>query len=76
MKLYAVIREGVYTQGIVGIYDNLYFAKVDAQKAKEEERVRYRSFYIFEFTLNERNKLVNEEGWDIIPKYEKRDIKI
>jgi len=52
MKVYLVLRMGVYIQGIVGIYDTYIYARDAAFKAKEMETDSYHSFIIHTQELN------------------------
>ena len=52
MKLYYVSKEGVYMQGIYGIFDNFDLAKAAMADAIEDERDNYHEFFIYERELN------------------------
>lgn len=52
MKLYIVVRHGVYMQGIYGVYDTHGKALVGAREAKSKERDDYHTFKIEEAELN------------------------
>lgn len=52
MKVYLVIKEGVYLQGIYGVYDTLIQAKEAQIVAKCEECDDYHTFDIIQADIN------------------------
>ena len=52
MKLYYVSKEGVYMQGIYGIFDNFDLAKAAMAEAIKLEYDNYHDFFIHERELN------------------------
>ena len=52
MKVYLVLKMGIYMQGIVGIYNTYEYAIDAAIKAKEMETDNYHSFVIYTQELN------------------------
>lgn len=63
MKLYLVYRQGVYMQGIVGVFSSMDLAEDARHAAKKRERDDYHSFEIEEFTLDEVEKLDVSGAW-------------
>jgi len=59
MKVYMVYRQGVYMQGVVGIYSTLLKANDAIIKARGEEPDSYHSFDI---NIVELDKYVSLEG--------------
>lgn len=53
MLLYVVTREGVYTQGIVGVFATKEAAREAAKEAKAREGDKYHSFAVAEYELGE-----------------------
>lgn len=48
MKVYLVIKEGVYIRGIAGVYSSIEAAKVGQVQAYSLEDDTYHDFYIYE----------------------------
>ena len=51
-SIYLIIKQGVYIQGIFGIYDNLALAKDAMKKAKILESDNYHYFHILGTNIN------------------------
>jgi len=54
MKVYIVTREGVYNQGIVGVFSSEELAGEAIVEAKVEEPDNYHSFEVSVYILDER----------------------
>ena len=54
MKVYYVLKHGVYMQGIYGIYDSKEKAIEAMKEAKSKESDNYHDFYICIRNLNEK----------------------
>ena len=52
MKLYIVIKKGIYIQDIIGVFDDLEKAKTSALEKVSEEPDDHHSFHIAETELN------------------------
>jgi hypothetical protein len=52
MKLYIVVRYGIYMQGIFGVFDTQGSAIEAANTAFEAEKDNYHSFHVESITLN------------------------
>jgi len=70
MKVYVIVREGIYDRGIYGVYENIELAKKDLIEAKVLERDDYHTFRISEFTLNKNTKA---KGYGCGLEYEKNE---
>lgn len=55
MQLFIVIKQGVYIQGIYGIYDNYADAEIALEEAEAKEPDNYHKFDIEERILNVRS---------------------
>jgi hypothetical protein len=51
--MYVVNRQGVYQQGILGVFDDIEKAKLCVLEGFSKERDDYHDFYIRKFELNE-----------------------
>ena len=58
--MYVVYKEGVYIQGIIGIFEDKVNAKDEAIKAMELERDDYHTMVVVEIPLNKRHFLKKE----------------
>lgn len=62
MKIYVVIRRGVYLQGIVGVFDNEEKATSAMNLCKKHEPDNYHSFSIIETELNKLSLIEYDGG--------------
>lgn len=61
MKLYIVVRSGVYLQGIYGIYDSIEKAKTAKVNAKSKENDNYHDFEIYETILDKDGYVIEDD---------------
>lgn len=64
MKVWLVLRWGIYVQGIIGIYSSEQLAKEAAQRAKALEPDDYHSFEVTECAVDS-DLLPDREGDEI-----------
>ena len=69
MKLFVVVRMGVYDRGIVGVYDNKIDALNGFIEAKNFEKDSYHDFEIREYELNKTIDFSNYESESIYNTY-------
>ena len=66
MKLYAVVKKGVYRHEILGVFNSLESAIEIAKTGVKEEEDHYHSFLVLSFTANQKvddGELVCTVGW-------------
>lgn len=66
MKIFYIEKQGVYPQGVYGVFDNLDQAKTAAIYFAKSDRDSYHTWYVMEAELNTRAKDGEYEVGDVV----------